>query len=155
MMEDLAPSCLGCGNLVNSDCICGVCEGNLHCWCSILHGEGHGSHYLCAICADEPPDVSTAPSTEQNNQPDLSRTPERRKAFGGANPLQSTSRRAKTSAASSHLCKGKQICTKCSKLYLILENIEQRACLNNNAPNSTMYYGTVVGGSSQKGWEVK
>ena len=37
----------------------------------------------------------------------------------------------------------------------IIVSKEQKAELKANAPNNHLYYGTIIGGNSDKGWDVK
>ena len=61
--------CVMCKMLVMSDCKCQVCAGSLHCFCSIIEGEGHGAHYMCSNCNMEhkqkQPDINNNSQGEQ------------------------------------------------------------------------------------------
>jgi len=125
--DDMA-QCLGCGKLVNLDCICWTCEGNLHCFGSMvmqrawstlsvptLHQTWNAPAPSTSQQNNEAPTLKTAAAStshmatlmQDTSAPGSSNKPEKRKG-SAANLPQSTSKRVKTSAASSHLCKNKR-----------------------------------------------
>jgi len=148
-------SCAGCGGLISLDCRCQFCQQSMHCFCSAMPGEGHGDHYVFNFCHSgntQPTGTGQETPEASPQEPAAAATSSKKRKTGAANAPKSTHCKSKVQ---SHLSVKKRVKATWAQLFHILEHPDQRVCLAPEAPNNHIYYGTVVGGNSQKGWDVQ